>query len=344
MNYFLSSAQRLLTIVVLMISLWVCSESAAIADTKEPPKTCRVGVYVVGLRDLDAVKKSFVSDFWIWAVCPTKDINPLESLEIVDAREVKSAYDSVLERQDSFGQFRELDQVFWFQKKVSAQIQYNWNIRNYPFDRHTLKIQIEEAIDDTSAFVYTPDVRNSSYKKNLQIEGWRIKKFKIQGKQSIHHTTFGDPELDQGRSSYSRLIIAIEIQRNTIVSFFKLHAAVYIGIILALASYFLDPSQTSLMGGKISAPVGSLFAVVVNQRAAESVLGRSEELTLTDQIHITAMVYILITIIIAVYSRLISERGEEKQAVRLNHMSAYIASISFFVINSILIIHAAIAG
>lgn len=98
------------------------------------------------------------------------------------------------------------------------------------------------------------------------------------------------------------------------------------------------------MGAKISAPVGAIFAVVVNQRAAETLLGRSEGLTRVDKIHITALLYILLAIVIAIYSRLVSEHGDEKKAVQMNHKSAYIAAISFVIVNVILIVHAAIVG
>lgn len=345
------SAQKWIAIAFLIISFWCCRPAPAIAAAQqlspkpeETFKTCRVGVYVVGLRDFDMVKDSFTSDFWLWAVCPNKDLKPFDSLELVNAREVKMAYDSVLERQDKFGQFRNQDKVYWYQKKVSAQFSHKWDSRNFPFDRHTLEIPIEEALYDTTIFTYTPDLKNSSYKKDLQLEGWKIKGFDIRAAKENYNTTFGDPNINQAQSSFSRLLVSIDIQRTTLTSFFKLNAVVYIGFVLSLVTYFLDIAQTSFLGSRISASVGSLFAIVVNQRAAESVLGRSEGLTLTDQIHIGAMAYILFSVIISIYARILVERKQEKKAVRLNLVSAYFAAISFIALNIALIAHAAIAG
>lgn len=352
-----SFTRKWVAILLLIVGLWLYGDAPAVAQAQASPQACRLGTYVLGLRDFDLAQESFSSDFWLWAVCPSKDQKPLETMEFIDAKDLKVAYDTVLERKDPFqlavSPAEKKDQlavspaekkVYWSQRKVSAKFYHNWDVRNFPFDRHTLEIPMEEAESDTTQFAYIPDQANSQYKPDIKLEGWKITSFGIREEKTLYNTTFGDPELKTGQSVYSRAIVSIGIQRQSVISFLKLTAVVYIGFILSLASYFLNPVQTSLMGAKISASVGSLFAVVVNQRATESVLGRTDGLTLVDQIHITAMAYILIAVMIAVYSRVIGEQGDEKWAVRLNHLSAFIAGVSFLIINTILISHAAISG
>lgn len=333
-----------LVILLLALTLWFWGQTPTIAAPAELSRHCRVGVYVVGLRDLDLVKSSFTSDFWIWAVCPSQDLKPLSSMEFVNAKDLKTANEGRVERKDKFGQFSKQDKVYWYQKKVSGQFSHHWNVRNFPFDRHKLEIPIEEALNDTMTFTYTPDLKNSSYREGLQVEGWKLGRFALQAGKASYNTTFGDPSLNQAQSTFSRLVVSIEIQRSTIVSFFKLNAVVYIGFILSLVTYFLDLNQTSLMSGRISASVGSLFAIVVNQRAAESFLGRTEAITLTDQIHVSAMAYILLAVVISIYARVLIESKREKSALWLNKIAAYFAGISFVVLNIVLITHAAIVG
>lgn len=343
MSYYLAVV-RLCGILALVTTLCLWNASPATAQSETSPKTCRIGAYVLELRDFDLVKESFGSSFWVWAICPSEDLKPLTTLEFINSKKIDTAYDTVLERKDIFGNFRTQDKVFWSFKKVSGEFHKHWDVRNFPFDRHTLEIPMEDSVLDSSAFVYLPDPKNSSYNKTFKVHGWTITGFNIREEKSSYETTYGDPELKDGQSSFSRAVVSIDIKRNSIIGFFKLTAVVYIGFILSIATYFLNPAHTSLMSGKLSAPVGSLFAVVVNQRAAESILGRTEGLTLVDQVHITAMAYILMAVVIAVWSRLISERGDEKRAIRLNHLSAYIAGISFLAINIVLIVHAAING
>ncbi|XGV98030.1 MAG: hypothetical protein ACAF41_03650 [Leptolyngbya sp. BL-A-14] len=335
---------RWFAIALLCTGLWLSAPSHAFAQTVAQPQTCRLGAYLVGLHDFDLAKKSFNSDFWVWSVCPSKDLKPLESMDFIDSKKIVLSNSSLLERKDKFGGFSKQDSVYWAQKKVNGDFYHNWDVQNFPFDHHTLSIPIEESVYDTTAFVYTPDTKNSGYKSNLDLDDWKITSFSIKGEPITYNTTYGDPEIEKGQSTYSRSTILINIQRKTALSFLKLNAVVYIGFLLSLASYFLNPAQTSLMGAKISAPVGAIFAVVVNQRATETLLGRSESLTLVDKVHITALLYILLAIVIAIYSRLVSERGDEKRAVRINHASAYIAAVSFVLVNAILITHAAIAG
>jgi hypothetical protein len=84
-------------------------------------------------------------------------------MEIVDSLESEKISDSILDRKNRSGSFSTKGDVYWSQRDISAVFHQNWDVQNYPFDRHTLKISLEEAIQDASGFVYTPDFKNSGY-------------------------------------------------------------------------------------------------------------------------------------------------------------------------------------
>lgn len=69
-------------------------------------------------------------------------------------------------------------------------------------------------------------------------------------------------------------------------------------------------------------------------------------LTLVDQIHIVAtIVYIFAATLATVLSRLTTERGQAKQAIWLDRRLLFrVCTISFIVLNAIIISHAAIVG
>ena len=80
-------------------------------------------------------------------------------------------------------------------------------------------------------------------------------------------------------------------------------------------------------------------------RAPESVLGRTESLTMVDQIHIIAIVYIFTASLATVFSRITNENGKRKQAVWFDRYLLFrLFTISFIVLNVIIIAYAAIVG
>jgi hypothetical protein len=341
-----SKIYKLVFISMLSISAWLFSEVLpAGAESIKPPQTCRVGIYLTSLRNFKFTEKSFTANFRIWSVCPSKDLNPFKSMEIIGSLESEDISDSTLGKTNHSDYFSTKGEVYWSQRDISAVLHQNWDVQNYPFDRHTLKISVEEVVQDASGFIYTPDFKNSGYQRDLKLGGWKIKNFSLQEEKVAYQTTFGDPELVSKQGVYSRLTVSIPIQRVKYISFFKLTAGVYVAFAVAMLSFFYETGQPSLVSARTSLLVGCLFAALVNMRAPESVLGRTESLTMVDGIHIVAIVYIFGAALATVFSRLTTESGQSKRAMWLDRRILFrFFTISFIVINAIFISYAAIVG
>ena len=337
---------KLVAVLLLVMGGWVFAGiPSASADLVKAPQTCQVGIYITSLRNFKFADKSFTADFRVWSVCPTKDLKPLESMEIIDSLESEELSSSTLGKKNRSGYFSTKEEVYWSQRDISAVLHQNWDVQNYPFDRHTLEISLEEAVQDTSGFVYSPDFKNSGYPPDLKLGGWKITNFSLQEEKMAYQTNFGDPELVAKNGVYSRLTVSIPIQRVKYVSFFKLTTGLYVAFAVAMLSFFYETGQPSLVSARTSLLVGCLFAALVNMRAPESVLGRTESLTLVDQIHIVAIVYIFAAALATVFSRLTTEAGRAKQAMWLDRRLLFrVFTISFVVLNAIVISHAAIVG
>ena len=343
---------QLISVVLLMAALIVIAglscfgfSPSALADVSKVPQTCQVGAYITALRDFKLSEKSFTADFRVWSICPSANLQPLKSMEVVDAIESETAFDSTLIKKNRSSSFETKAQVYWSQQDVSATFSYSWDVNNYPFDRHVLKIALEEAVSDASAFVYTPDFKNSGYQQDMKLGSWKITGFNITEARITYNTTFGDPALSGKQGIYSRLTILLPIQRVKAVSFFKLTTGVYVAFAVAMLSFFYETGQASLVSARTSLLVGCLFAALVNMRAPEAVLGRTEGLTLVDQIHIVAIVYIFAAALATVNSRLLTEAGQGKLALLRDRRLLFRSfSLSFVVLNIIMISYAAIVG
>lgn len=209
----------------------------------------------------------------------------------------------------------------------------------------TLTIELEETSQNSSSFVYTPDFENSGYQSEMNLDGWKITGFKIAEQKAPYTTTFGDPTLTAPQDSYSRLVVSIQIQRDKFFSFFKLTIGVYIAFAVAMLSFFYDSDEVSLASPRQGIYVGALFATVLNMRVQETLLGRTEDLTLVDQIHMVTILFVLGAGLVAIYSRLMAERGKRQQAIQVDRRFFFrLFTVSFGVLNVVAIAYAIIVG
>ena len=308
---------------------------------QKSPNTCRVGIYITGLRAFDFNNHSFTTDFEVWSVCPTPDLQPLKTLKLVGGIESEINNVTTLTVANKSDSFSPRPNLYWSQGEIRATLYYRWNLKNYPFDRQQLTINIQESIQDAGSFIYTPDFFQSGYQKSIPIPGWEIQGFSIQEQTVEYDTTFGNPALNDGTGRYSRLVVKLDLQRSNLVSFLKLTAGVYAAVALSAMSLLLNEDYADRLG----ILVGTLFAAVVNLQVADSALGQTDSFTLTDFIHVMAIVYIFAAACICLYSRRLTEAGQNQAALQLDRrISLPIFIISFVLFNSVVIAYAAIVG
>jgi cytochrome bd-type quinol oxidase subunit 2 len=97
-----------------------------------------------------------------------------------------------------------------------------------------------------------------------------------------------------------------------------------------MLSFAMDASAFS---SRISLLIGSLFATVVNMRASESILGRTDTFGLTDQIHLLVAFFIFVSAATA----LITKGMEAKRARRIDRWTALVSFVTFVLANAVLI-------
>lgn len=293
------------------------------AQAEATPTTCQVGIFLRSLHSFDPNADTFGGDLWLWSVCPSKEDQPLHTMEFVNADDTAIVLDVP-------------GDPFWANRNVDGTFRYDWDERDFPFDRHTLTIELEEGVDDVRKFIYEPDLANSGIDPTLELPGgWQITGWKLTGGSNTHATTFGDPELPAGGSSeYSQLTLSIDLVRNDLSGFFKLTAVVYAAFLFSLVTYLMQMDTASGIGPRVSLLAIALFSAAVNLINASNALGTSSGLTLVDWIHIVVLLYILIAAAVTVVSRLLLDRGwSVADVTRLNYRLGAVAFISFIAVN-----------
>ena len=318
--------------IALALALPLCAESPAASPASGPEKVV-IGVWVTQIYDLDPSGNSFTASFWVWTRHRPHGVHPLDTLHIMGAKKVESEPTLTLVKAG----------VEWDQKFFRAVIRYAWELREYPFDEHNFRINFEESLYDGDSVVYVPDKQQSGVDAGALGARWAIGSFELETSLRRAPTTYGDPTITVAKSYWAHGTVTVYGERRQTGIFVKLLIGAYVAVLLAFLSYRIKTDQPTLFSARLGLLVGSLFATVVNLRSTEAVLGRTDDFTLVDKIHITIALYILVAAIFALISRYLCERERMAQSRMLDNISLLVTGALFIAINVLMISDAVIS-
>lgn len=316
-----------------IVALWAAISGSAQTPAADAPRAAQVklGAYVVGLYDLNPNNNTFAADLWLWALHEKDhDFKPLKTIEPENARTFVTSLDSTEDR----GTLR------YHATKVRGVFSHNWNVVNFPFDRHQLTIRLSEAQLEVDQLAYTADAANTGIDPEVRVEGWRIERVELATSTHAFTTTFGDPKSTSG-STYTQGVLSIFIQRDAMALFWKLHAAVYIAFLVCLVSFFMDTSKDGLFNGRVGMLVGMVFAVVVNTQRVAATLGQTSAFTLAEKIHVVTLFTLLCALVGALYSRRLHVTNRGAIAEQTDRRMAALLGAAYVVVNVALVYGAA---
>lgn len=264
------------------------------------PDTVLIGVYAMDIYDIKMNENSFSAQFWVWFNYTNPDLAPLDSMEIPNEKESASS-----------NQFmEESNGVYWTGKRVNAVLKKEWDIRYFPFDAQKMTIEFEESNNDIETVVYLADTANTRLDPRLKLANWEIDRYEMLAGTRDYNTTFGDPELAQGTSTYAHAELNLYIRRNSMGLFFSLFTGMYVAFFISWLVFFIEPHYVD---PRFGLSVGGLFASVGNKYIVDSVLPQSTTFTLVDKLHILTFFFLLLCIVLSVRSLWLWTR-EQKQA------------------------------
>jgi len=308
----------------------LCTETIQ-QETSETPKkdTIKLGIYVTQLFGLDSNKSEFTADYWIWMHYDGKKAEHFSMLEFFNSIETKQVTRDPVETGNRT----------WDSAKYQSRIEAIWNVESFPFDRHKLKIEIEAA-KSTAELELIPDIEDSGINPEIKLDGWRLIESKVSVYPFKYPTKFGSPTRDTPEE-YSRVVLEFAVERNAIGLFFKLHSGAYVAFLITILAYFMKPGADDIFSGRMSIIVSMLFATLVNLQIVESTIGKTNELSLSDKIHMSTMASIFISICVCLISRRLYDRGFSQWAVKMDAYAGVIQCFLYILINVILITLAA---
>jgi hypothetical protein len=323
-------------LVVLLALVGLPLHVEAQASPSAPPVRCRVGVFLIDLYHLDYADNTYTADLWLWSVCPTDAIRPLDTLEFVNAESVATHVQT----------FEPAAGGYWATRNVTGVFREDWDLRQFPFDRHTLAIELKAGDADAAELQFAPDVGASTYDPQLSVQGWRLDDFHLTSSTVAYPTAFGDPRLPADATSrYSQVTVATELVRSQLSTFFQLTAVVYAAFLLSAITYVIPLDASGALEIQMGLLAAALFATAVNLGTASAALGQQPGLTVLDQIHLAVVLYTLLAAAVAVSGRVLREHGwSSERVVQRSRAAGLVTTLAFFALNAGLLLHAARTG
>jgi hypothetical protein len=313
-------------LVVVLAALGLAAPAVA-----EPGKVV-VGTYINKMNELNFKDSKFGLDFYIWfrwkPVGELADYKPLESFEIINGRIDNKA--SVVEKK--------IGDMSYASARVTATIFKTWELTNFPFDDHRVKVHVEDSQFVDSALVFEADLTNSRLGDEIGLPGWVLSGFATEAGPKTYKSNYGDTSLPtDAQSTYSRLSFGMDMKREGMGSAVKLLSTVFFATLVAFVTFGIRPVDVD---PRFGLGVGALFAVAASAFIVSSAVPDSGVLTVADQVHIISMGFIFASVLQSAFALKWDEAGEEAKWKRADRWCMVLFPVLFLLWTGALVVRA----
>jgi hypothetical protein len=251
-----------------------------------------------------------VLDFWLWFRWKGDELKPYETFEVKNAR------------LDSKGEpsLKQVNGENYAYLRVVANLTHFWDVSAYPFDEHTVKLEIEDVDNEQEKLVYVPDVEASGLSRDVNVLTFIPSAAPAVAATSKYHSNYGDPSLAAtNETSYSRFSLPILFKREGLSYFIKLFFGLFVAAGIAFLAFFIKPTE---LDPRFGLGVGAIFAAIASEYVVAGALPDSAAITLADKLHIVAFGAIFLSITQSTWSLHLFTNGDEERSKRLDKLSA----------------------
>lgn len=290
------------------------------AQTKAPD-TVHVGIYITSIHNIDFKEKEYTTNFWLWLKYKNKEFNFADNLEIPQAKTVVKSFTTV---DSSDGQVYML-------MKIQCVMKDTWAIDNFPFDRQTLRLSIENSQFDSESLVFVADTQGKQFDPRFTIRGWNVDSLKMNTGTKIYETAFGDATITEPHTEYSNFKVKLILSRDALGLFWKMFLGMYVAFLISFMCFFI---HTDSIDSRFGLSVGALFGVIGNKYIIDAALPESSSFTLVDTLHGLTLIFILGVIVTSAYSLRLITNGKAIKAKSFDKKMSLIFFCAYMILNA----------
>lgn len=299
-----------LLLFVFMLFLVLGARAEVVEYANDKRIKIPVGIYITSLYDLDIPAKKFTVSAWIWstydpALLP-EDYKFYNKIEITNARTW-----SIIENENF--SINNSDGTVHTMTKFTAEINQDWNVKYFPFDKQDMTIHIESIELDSKQIEFVPDTVNSMVGDELTLSGWNILPIEIRAFDYKYPTTFGIQSGAQG--IYPRMSFVVPVERNGTRIFWTYFLGFFVSYIIICILYFFTGE---LIESRVGLIMTALFACVGNKYTVDLLLPSNDVFTLSDLIQVASFIIVGIGLLSSVLIVVLVKKGAQALAQRID--------------------------
>jgi hypothetical protein len=278
----------------------------------------QVGISIEKISNFSIKSVAWDADFYIWfkwtAAADQPDFDPGANFEIVAG--TVNTKEKVANQTNGDSRY----ELY----RVSATINYPFDVTRYPVDDHLLRLFIIDPIHPE--IQYIADKQNSRVSAAISIPGYRIAKTIIGVENVSENTNLGNPNSPK---QSARLGLSLVVLRQGYGFYIKLFQALFAAIGVALLAGFFKAHEEI----RFELLVGGFFAAVANSYITTTYLPDTGSMTLMDKINFLGLATIFLCMIQTVVSARFANRGEHAFSRQFDRVTFGLIALSYVALN-----------
>ena len=276
--------------------------SPAIAPNPDGPTVVGIGVFVTGLREIDAVRDDFrfrgyVRATWCdprLAFEPVAGVRPERVFAGPEAeQELGRIWSPTGFPVNSVGDFSILERVLRIQAdgtvlndlNFSALLSADYDLRRFPFDSQLLELQIESFRWNRDDLVFVADEDSIGFGRDFEIPEWRITRV---ASRIVEETAIRNPV------PFSRFVLEIGVEREPGFYLWKVMLPILIIVGLSWSVFWMTDER---LAGRSRITATGVLTIVAYQFVIADDLPRIAYLTLLDKMTLISFGLLSVTVI-----------------------------------------------
>ena len=330
----------LLLAAAIALAAWSPAGSPAAAATAEEAPVVLgendvlIGAYIDNIQDIDPQTNSFLADVYVWMRWKNEKLQPWKTMEFTNLYQAWQLITTTSQDEP----VRQPDGSLYYLARYQGAFNSLLSLRDYPFGRQKLEIEIEDIRNEAGTLRYIADSKQVAISPEISLPGYDIGTPTLRIRDNAYPTDFGF--LDATKDNvYSRALITTPVSSPIVSNIFKYLVPIILVMIAAGLIFLIPPG---LVEGRIGLAITALLTLVAMQWTSTDRLPINSYLTLLDTLYLVSLTFILLSLIQAIRVSWVARDQDEAAAIRQDEISmkvfyvayaaAFAATVGFFVV------------
>lgn len=276
-------------LVALPTAVMATAEVPALQNTTRP-QIVETGVYVMDLQSFNVADGTFGVNFYL-TLASDSPVS-LTDLDIVNGR--ITSVDTLLDTPDKKSY------------RIFAAMTADPDLHQYPFDRHTLSIEIEPKLHDERSMILVVHRNSTGHEPDVGIPGWQMSK---EDSRTISRS-YGKDE-----APYSRAVFSYHIRRDSTSTLLKFFLPILLLLVVTLFSLAMKGSSRLGLDASML-----IVAVFIHWRISDSI-PLVAYATFLDMFMVITYTTIVMVLISGILIQKFTESGDTGRAEQVSRWS-----------------------